>query len=135
MKSASAFALALALALLCGCAASMQRAASVNRALYGDLKAPIVPPTGLVWTSYRAPLTVGPTDFGSKKGQATSHQIGLPPLPFYGLTRGVSLFAWGDASKQTAARQGGITEIEHADYRMQIFVFVYKRFTTEVYGN
>lgn len=135
MKTVLALGLLLALSTLCGCAATTQRALSVNRALYGDLKAPVMPPAGVVWTSYRAPLDVGPTDFGSKTGRATSHQIGLPPLPFYGLTRGVSLFAWGDASKETAARQGGITEIEHADYRLQIFVFVYKRFTTEVYGD
>ena len=53
---------------------------------------------------------------GSKKGMATSFQIGLPPMPFPGLYSGAHIFGWGDASVKTAAANGGIREVQHSDY-------------------
>jgi hypothetical protein len=43
--------------------------------------------------------------------------------------------AWGDASIESAAAAGGIGKVEHVDYHLEVFFFVYRRFTTEVYGD
>lgn len=131
MKRAIAIALALATAALSGCAT---RSDAPYRSQAG-LKVPVIPPQGLIYTQMRAPLSLEATSFGAKRGTAVSHQIGLPPLPFPGLWTGLDLFAWGDASQKTAAANGGITSVEHADYELLIVLFVYRRFTSEVYGN
>jgi len=135
MKRAIAAALALAgaalVAVLPGCAT---RSDVLYRAI-ADVRAPVIPPQGLVYTHFRAPLALDSTGFGSKHGAAVSHQIGLPPLPFPWLYTGLDLFSWGDASQQTAAASGGITKVEHVDYDLMIVLMVYRRFTTEVYGD
>jgi hypothetical protein len=95
----------------------------------------VIPPQGLLYSNVKAPLTAGETSFGPKRGRATSHQIGLPPLPFPGLAMGLDLFGWGDSSKQSAAANGGLARVEHMDYELQVYLFVYRRFTTEAYGN
>ena len=43
--------------------------------------------------------------------------------------------ATGDASIQTAAQNGGITEIHHVDYEAQNVAGVIADFTVVVYGN
>ncbi|MFP5382796.1 MAG: TRL domain-containing protein [Gammaproteobacteria bacterium] len=43
--------------------------------------------------------------------------------------------ATGDASIQTAAQNGGITEIHHVDYEAQNIFGVVADFTVVVYGN
>jgi len=131
MRRSIAIALVLACAPLLGCAT---RSDAIYRAL-ADVSVPVIPPPGLVYTRFRAPLALDSTGFGSKQGTAVSHQIGLPPLPFPGLTLGLDLFAWGDASLTTAAASGGIQKVEHADYELMVVLFVYRRFTTEVYGD
>ena len=60
---------------------------------------------------------------------------GLPPLPFPGLALGLTLFSWGDASIETAARNGGVQKVEHVDYELEVFLSVYRRTTAEVYGD
>ena len=138
MKTAIAIAVGLALALLSGCVGvstgDVSRPDLAYRAL-GKVKVPVIPPQGLLYTSYHAPLSLEPTAFGPKKGRATSYQIGLPPLPFRGLATGIDLIAWGDASQRRAALNGRIEEVGHADYEMRVFLFIYRIFTTEVYGN
>ncbi len=103
--------------------------------LASKAKTPVMPPPGLLYRKSKAPLSFGPTDFGSKFGRATSTQIGLPPLPFPGLTAGLDLFAWGDASEKTAAANGGITNIKHTDYEMEVILMVFRRFTLEAHGD
>lgn len=131
MRAAIAGALGIALVALSGCAT---RSDAPYRAL-AKLHAPVIPPQGLFYTHLKAPISLEATDFGAKRGTATSEQIGLPPLPFYGLQTGLDLFAWGDASLQAAAAAGGITEVEHVDYELTVVLFFYRRFTIEVYGN
>lgn len=133
MRSAIALAACLGLAALTGCAAA-SRSDTAYRAL-AKLHAPVIPPQGLFYTHLKAPISLEATDFGAKRGTATSEQIGLPPLPFYGLQTGLDLFAWSDASLQAAAAAGGITEVEHVDYELTVVLFFYRRFTIEVYGN
>jgi hypothetical protein len=48
----------------------------------------------------------------------------------------LALVAWGDASTATAAKNGGITTINHADVEyLAILWFVYSKQTTIVYGD
>ena len=63
-----------------------------------------------------------PSTRPAKKGSATSHQIGVPPLPIPGLTMGIELFAWGDASQETASRMAGISSVKHSDYAAEIYL-------------
>lgn len=62
------------------------------------------------------------TQLGSKRGESQAQSV-------------LGLVAWGDAGTQAAARDGGITEIRHADQeRFAILGFVYARYRTIVYG-
>lgn len=97
-------------------------------------KAPVIPPLGLIYSRVKAPLSARPTAVGPKTGQATSHHISLPPLPFPGLWTGIDLFSWGDASENTALADGGITEASQVDYEFESYFWVYKTFTLEVTG-
>jgi len=128
----TAIAIALAGFLLVSCAATRS---DVPYRLVSGVTAPVIPPLGLIYTNLHAPISLGPTSFGTKRGTAVSHQIGLPPLPYPGLVGGPDLFAWGDASEKTAAANAGITKVQHADYSLLVVLWVYRRFTIEVYGD
>ena len=87
--------------------------------------APVIPAVALVFTNTKAPLDVDydETQLGSKTGKASVISV-------------LGLFAWGDASATTAARDGGITTIRHADYEYLSVLFgVYSSFTTVVRGD
>ena len=138
--------LAIALTLLAvlgtGCSGglwSSARRPDIGYRALSKLKAPVMPPPGVLYGDVHAPTMLGlevpPLELGSRKGTATSHQIGLPPLPYPGLATGLDLFAWGEASVDKARKEGGITEVGVVDYRMQTFLFVYRRLTLEVYGH
>ena len=63
------------------------------------------------------------TEIGSKVGKAEAYSI------FW-------LVAWGDASYEAAARNGGITVLRHADQEIfQVFLGFYTRWTVVVYGD
>ena len=63
------------------------------------------------------------TKLGAKTGRASNQQV-------------LGLVAWGDASSQAAAKNGGITVLNHADEEwLSILWFVYARQTTIVYGD
>lgn len=137
MKTAIAIAVVLALALLAGCgttAGDLYRPDSTYRAV-AKQRVAVIPPQGLLYTGYHAPLDFEPASFGSKKGRATSYQIGLPPLPWAGLRRGLDLLAWGNATQRKAAIDAGIIEVTHADYELRSYLYIFRVFTTEVYGN
>jgi hypothetical protein len=87
-------------------------------------QAPVIPPTGAVYMSAKAPLDidVAATDLGTKDGQATSHSV-------------LFLVAWGDASVGAAARAGGLKKIKHVDYDYFNILGVYQEFTTIAYGD
>ncbi|MEI7851396.1 MAG: TRL-like family protein [Kiritimatiellales bacterium] len=91
----------------------------------GCVTAPFVPPSGMVFTQFTAPLDVDfeNTDMsGVKKGTADTISI-------------LGLFAFGDASSQAAAQNGGITKIVHADYEyLNILFGIYQKTTVIVYG-
>jgi len=114
-----AFAAALAGLVLAGCA----NRSDVPYCALVRVSAPVIPPLGLLYTDVHAPLSLAATSFGARHGTAVSHQIGLPPLPLPGLTTGLDLFAWGDASQKTAAANGGITTVRHADYELRVVLW------------
>ncbi|MDK2971440.1 MAG: hypothetical protein PWP23_1195 [Candidatus Sumerlaeota bacterium] len=85
---------------------------------------PVMPPQGLLFSSIQAPLDANAdsTDFSNEKqGEASSTAI-------------LGLFAFGDASLNTAARDGGLTTVNHVDYSYQNILFFYQQFTIVAYG-
>ena len=100
-----------------------------------DYKSMVVPPPGILYSSFKAPQRLANGALGSRSGTAAVQSIGLPPLPLPGLKTGVNLFSWGDASTEQAKRNGGISRVTHVDYDCRMILMVYRRYTTEVYGN
>lgn len=86
--------------------------------------APVMPPRAGLYSNITAPMDhdMGGEKVGTKTGSASSHQF-------------LGLFAWGDAGIQTAASNGGITKIDHADYRYLNVWVIYAKFTTVVIGD
>ena len=63
------------------------------------------------------------TELGSKKGISQAYSI-------------LWLFTWGDASYATAAKNGHITVLRHADQEIQQVLFgLYTRWRIVVYGD
>lgn len=90
----------------------------------GCLKAPFIPPTGMGYSQFSAPLDVGfqNTDLaGMKQGKAETISI-------------LGLVAWGDASSKAAADKAQISKIVHADYEYFNVLGVYQKTTVIVYG-
>jgi hypothetical protein len=91
--------------------------------LTGCLVAPVQPPMGLLYTSHQAPLFADQTtgEVGSKSGMSNTTSI-------------LGLVAWGDGSLQTAAENGGISNIRHVDYKYDNIIGVYQKYTTIARG-
>lgn len=80
---------------------------------------------GCIYANTKLPLDtdLNQTKLGAKTGQSNAYSI-------------LWLVAWGDASTQAAAANGGITTLNHADQQNLLFLFgVYSRYTTIVYGD
>lgn len=94
------------------------------------VKAPVVPPPGLLFSTYKAPLQVDleNTTLGSKYGKASTSYFHDPILT------GMS-FAWNDAAIAEAARNGDIEQIRHVDYELMSILGIYARFTVHAYGD
>jgi hypothetical protein len=98
-------ALSAAALLLSGCATSMS------------------PVSGFVYSNVKAPLTAtAAPEQAQRVGRASVRSV-------------LGIIATGDASIQTAARNGGIREIHFVDYESQNFFGVLAEFTVVVYGN
>jgi hypothetical protein len=85
---------------------------------------PVVPPMGIFFESTKAPMDINVerTELGSKQGEANSVSI-------------LGLFAFGDCSISTAARNGSIKTVNHADYSYLNVLGIYQSYTTIVYGD
>ena len=94
--------------------------------------APVVPPRGLLFTSYKAPLVTDckGTDLGTRKGTATSQYLYVPVLLWWGPS-----FAWGDASLDKAVKNGEIETLKGGDYEYLNVLLVYSEFTVHAYGD
>lgn len=91
--------------VLSGCATAM---APVNGFLYSNVIGPVA--------------VTGSADTPTKVGRSHARSI-------------FGLYATGDASIDTAARNGGITKIHHVDHESQVILGVIADYTTIVYGN
>jgi len=92
-------------------------------------RAPVVPPVGLIYTHYRAPLTADATDFtiSGRGGMAHTMTVREPLLTGQGV-------AWAEAAVREAAQEGGLHSVDYADYEVYSILGVYSRFTVRVYG-
>jgi len=87
----------------------------------GCVMAPVVPPTGLLYTDMKAPINIGPSEQPSKRGESSVVAI-------------LGLFSTGDGSVRAAADAGQISNVEHIDYEYKNVLGIYQRYTTIVYG-
>lgn len=132
-RKAGLLACSLALLSLTACSfgsPSRQAAFYVTRT-----KAAVIPPVGMIWTRTVAPVAAGVSGqpLGSRVGAASVNSIAIPPNPF-GIPP-VALFSWGDMSEKASAADGGITNVSHADYRMQVYLMFFRRVTLLTYGD
>ena len=91
---------------------------------------PVVPPRGLLYTDYSAPLTMAfdDTPVGGKTGTASTFFLGVP----FVFRRA---FAWDDASVQKAAEAGGLSRVDYADYHILSVLGVFGKFTIIAHGD
>ncbi|MBI4577272.1 MAG: hypothetical protein HY722_13520 [Planctomycetes bacterium] len=92
-------------------------------AAQGCAISPVIAPTGVLYSSYRAPIDVDfmDTAVSDKMGSSAAHCV-------------LGLVSWGDASAYAAARNGGLSTIEDAEYDYLNVLFVYQRYTLVVRG-
>ncbi|MDM7915165.1 MAG: TRL-like family protein [Candidatus Eisenbacteria bacterium] len=81
----------------------------------------MTPAIGTVYYDVKGPLTATSNEVSSKVGIATCTSI-------------LGLVAQGDASIETAMKNGGITKIHHVDYHSTGILGIYATFTVTVYG-
>ena len=80
------------------------------------------PVTGVLYTDVKGPITATASDTATlKSGSATVTSI-------------LGLIATGDASIESAARDGGITKIHHVDYTAKSVLGLYAEYTVIVFG-
>ena len=92
---------------------------------------PLLPPRGGLVEAVRAPLSLNyhaTLAKPAKTGSATFHYFWVP------LHSNLS-FTWQSASIESAVRNGGLSEVEYADYEVLSVLGVYTRFTIIAYGN
>ncbi len=87
----------------------------------GCLSAPFQPPGGMVSVTTAPLSTEGNWDIGSKQGEASSYSV-------------LGLYASGDCSIATAARNGGLKKIGHVDYKYFNIIGIWQEATVIVYG-
>lgn len=92
-------------------------------------RAPFKPPEGLLFSKYKAPLTVNyeTTPVCQARGKATCHYVRIPFL--FGID-----FAWDDSTLKEAARNGNLKDVEYADYEILNVLGIYRRVTVNAYG-
>jgi hypothetical protein len=85
--------------------------------------APVIPPMGYGYTHVTAPLDVDvdDTNVGEREGRSSTVAV-------------LGLFAYGDASIHSAAKEGRLSIIDHADYEYINILGIWQKFTTIVYG-
>jgi hypothetical protein len=90
----------------------------------GPWIAPVVPPQGIAFSSTKAPIDTdfNNTDLGTKMGQSSTVCV-------------LALLSFGDASIYTAARNGNVEIIKHADYSYLNVLGLFQQFTLIAYGD
>ncbi|MBP2674065.1 MAG: hypothetical protein H6Q84_905 [Deltaproteobacteria bacterium] len=80
---------------------------------------------GCLYSNIVAPLStdLNRTTLGKKEGRASTHSV-------------LWLVSWGDAGVSAAAKNGGLTTVNHMDVEIRnIFFGLYTKETTIVYGD
>lgn len=91
-------------------------------------KAPVVPPTGFLYTQIKAPLTIDAVELpaGQRSGQSKASYLFIP---FIGLG-----FSWGDASLEAAKTNGNLKSVGYADYEVFQILGIYAETKINAYG-
>jgi hypothetical protein len=94
-------------------------------------KVPVIPPPAFIYEHFKAPVQtdMDETRLGSKVGTASTRYLREP------IFTQIPVIAWGDASIETAAKNGGINTIRHVDYEVTSVLYAFIEFTTIVYGD
>ena len=130
--------------LVCALALCMARPFQVGRAEMALVEATRAPQPSSAsplsspaeqWPQWRGPLGTGVSPSADPPIEWSEEKNVRWKLPLPGLGAGLTLVSWGDISVETAARNGGIQKVEHVDYELEVYLFVYRRTTAEVYGN
>jgi len=87
----------------------------------GCLSAPFQPPSGMVSITTAPLSTEGNWEVGNKRGESSSFSV-------------LGLYASGDCSIATAARNGGLKKIGHVDYEYFNVIGIWQKATVIVYG-
>ena len=113
--------------LLAGCASPKAQQAGGGT----TLKAPVVPPTGCIFTQVKAPISTKfqSTPVCTKKGEASAEYL-LVPIPCYVPCS----FAWGACDVDKAAKEGNLSTLEYADYEYTVILGIYQKTTVTAYG-
>ena len=80
-------------------------------------------PAGALYTDAKGAITAA-------SGEISYTKIGMAEAKSV-----FSLVAWGDASIQTAAKNGGITKIKYVDYEVNNVLGIFGKYKTIVYGD
>lgn len=80
-------------------------------------------PLGVIYTGVQGPMAAGGGAVKySKVGKSEAQSV-------------LGIIATGDASIQTAVKNGGITTIKYVDYHVENILGVIGKYTTTVYGD
>jgi len=86
------------------------------------IRAPFQPPDGGIVSSYKAPLsTEGNWKTGSKMGQSSAINV-------------IGVVTVGDCSIKAAMQNGGLKEVNYADYEYFNILGLYQKITVQVTG-
>jgi len=101
---------------------------------YVPYQAEVHPPIGGLFTSTKAPLTLGVEQGanispGNVEKNSAKTQFFLDPL----ITLGILSFSWGDASFAEATRQYEDGRIAYADYEFLSILGIYQELTVNTY--
>ena len=92
-------------------------------------RTPVQPPRGLLYTHYRAPLTAETTELTvrSKVGTASTLYVGVPTMAALSV-------GWQTAAVEAAAGEGGLTQVDYADYEIMEILGAFGKLTVRAYG-
>jgi len=92
----------------------------------GCYTAPVKPPSGFLYTSFKAPLQTDfhATKIASKSGKASSNYLEVWYLKF----------GWGGAGVKEAARNGYLERVDYVDYEYVSVLGIFHRFSVIAYG-
>lgn len=93
----------------------------------GDARSPVQPGFGFIYTKQKGPIRGGAQPVSaSKSGSAKTHFVSILWYPI--------IAGWENASVEQAARNGGITKVEYAEWEEFSILGTYGEFGVTVYG-